>query len=216
MDAERDIEQRSPSEIAASLRSALRGGVVIVGPGQFSPYREHSRVSVLRVDGGGKPAIVWDRFLRDEAIPELRKALRAFCDVLEGELDTMYATPWSLAWTVPPSRFQVYDRGGLLAAQEGRFARVFSRSGQPVSVPLDEIESVLGWISDDWVARGVSLVMRGGERVVIAEVEDKFALIDPTYDGINLLFEAAWAAEMGKAIAKGLGVPYVAGDPALE
>ena len=215
MTAENDIEERTPREVAASLRSALQGSTVIVGGGQYSPYPDRCRVGVLRVDGDGEPDLVWDRFLPRTAVSELRTALRAFCEVLEGELDTMAATQWTLAWTVSPAPLRVYDRRGLLAEREGSNARVLSRSGAPVRVPIEQIESVLGWVSGDWVKRGVSLVLRAGERVVVAQVEDPFAQIDPTYDGINLMLDASWAAEMGKAIAKGLGVPYVAGDPAL-
>jgi hypothetical protein len=215
MDPEKDIDRRAPEDIAASLQRSLSGGAALVGTGQYSPYPEHPRVSVLRVDEGAIPSLVWDRFFPDKALPDLRRALSAFCEVFEGEVDTMYATGWSFAWTVPPAPLRAYNTDGLLMAIEGGIARVTPRSSAAVAVPIGQIESVLGWVSDDWVRRGVSLVTSSGQHVVVAEVEDPFVLIDPTYDGINLLCEAAWAAQMGKALAKGLGVRYVAGDSVL-
>jgi hypothetical protein len=213
--ADTDIDRKTPAEIAASLRPSLEGATVLVGPGQYSPYPEHERVGVLRVSGWEKPELVWDRFYPKSKIGVLRTALRGVCRVLDGEFDTMYATGWSFAWTVLPTPFRVFDSVGALAAEEGG-ALHLRRNNAPVDIPVREIERVAGWVAADWVARGVSIVKRGGERIDVAVTHEWSVAIDPTYDGLNLLCDAAWAAQLGKAMARGLGVPYVSEDIALR
>jgi hypothetical protein len=213
--ADTDIDRRTPAEIAASLRPILAGATVLVGPGQYSPYPEHERVGVLRVSGWEKPELVWDRFYPKSKIDVLRTALRGVCRVLAGEFDTMYATGWSFAWTVRPTPFRVFDSAGVIAVEEGAILRL-RRDGAPVDIAVRDIERVSAWVAADWVARGVSIVKRGGERIDVAVAHEWMAAIDPTYDGLNLLCDAAWAAQLGKAMGRGLGVPYEAEDIALR
>ena len=140
-DAERDIERSTPDEIAASLQSRLHGATVLVGPGQYSPYAGHQRVTVLVVDdqAQSKPHVIWDRFLPTHAITPLGEALGPYTrEVCPGEFDTMYGTPWSYAWTTPPNSFRLYDRAGLLfAAQNDSF--VLRYESVLVTASLEEI-----------------------------------------------------------------------------
>ncbi len=216
-DAERDIEHATPEEIAASLQPRLHGATVLVGPGQYSPYAGHQRVTVLVVDhhAENKPHVIWDRFLPTHAIAPLCEALRAYAhEVCPGEFDTMYGTPWSYAWTTPPNAFRLYDEQGLLLAVQHDEA-VFRRENTMTLVPLPEIVQVVGWLSPDWCERGVRIDVRQGKPLAVAEQTEPMAHLDPTYDGINLMCDAAWVGRLGKTIAKGLGVAYVPEDSAL-
>lgn len=213
-DAERDIDRRSPADVAQSLRPVIEGLTLVVGPGQFSPYEGQKRVSVLRVDEVGAPRIVWDRFYATSAIDALRGALAAYAfEVWPGELDTMYATGFSFVWTVPPAPLRVYDREGLVAARRDGDIELFRANTR---VRVGDVARFVGWLSADWVSRGVSLELRTGERVVVAETKEWAASVDPTYDGIDVLCDAAWVASLGKALARGIGVEYVAEDQALR
>lgn len=216
-DAERDIERATPEEIAASIQARLQGASVVVGPGQYSPYPNNERVTVLVVDhhAENKPHVIWDRFLPTLTIAPLCEALRAYArEVFPGEFDTMYGTPWAYAWTTSPNAFRLYDEQGLLfAVQNDSF--VLRYESVLVTVSLEEIVQVVGWLSPDWSERGIRLDLRDGKPLMIAERTEAMAQLDPTYDGIDLMCDAAWVGRLGKAMAKGLGVPYAAEDSAL-
>jgi len=216
-DAERDIDRRAPEEIAASLSKRIHGATLLVGGGQYSPYAGHARVSVVVVDQPDqKPIIIWDRFLAKSAIAPFCNALRSYArEVLEAEFDTMYATPWSYVWTRAPAPLRVYDREGLLVVMKNNAVQL-RRSSDWTSIARDEITQVVGWLSGDWYRREVWLEARNAERITVAEGTEPMALADPTYDGIDLMCDAAWVGQLGKALATGIGVPYVANDDALE
>ena len=216
-DAERDIDRRSPEELAASLRVNLPNTTLLVGPGQFSPYADHERISILVVDDPleKKPYVIWDRFLATQTVAPLCEALRAYArEVWPGEFDTMYGTPWTYAWTTMPNKLRLYDALGLLfAVENGSFALRYENV--MVTVSSDEVVQVVGWLSADWSERGVRLDLRDGKSLMIAERTEAMAQLDPTYDGIDLMCDASWVGRLGKAMAQGLGVPYVAEDSAL-
>jgi hypothetical protein len=201
----------APSEVAKAVRAEIEGGTVIVGAGQFSPWSGHDRVGVLRVDGAGEPALVYDAFHPRAEIEPIRDALSAFVQVWPGEFDMMYATLWKLAWTVAPAPFRLYEREGIACLVEGGVVRIGSRT----EVPVAEIASVLGWADGDAVLRGVDLVRRSGERVCVAAEEELAASIDPTYDRLDLMFDASWVPALGRALAAAIGVTYEASERAL-
>jgi len=215
-DAERDIDRRSPEEIAFSLQSQIRGTTLVVGPGQFSPHANHQRVLVLCVDRSGiEPSVIWDRFLHKESIVPLIRALQVYAQMVWlGEFDTMYATPWAYAWTMPPEVFRLYDRKGcVIQLQEEKL--VLRREDKHVIIALSDVAQVIGWLSDDWYKREVRIVTHQGEHFVVAEAEEEMAHLDPTYDGINLMCDAAWVRQLGFAMAQGLGVPYTSDNSTL-
>lgn len=215
-DAERDIDRRTPKEIAAALSKRIHGTTLLVGGGQYSPHTGHARVSVLVDKEDNKPTIVLDRFLAESAIAPFCNALRNYArEVFEGEFDTMYATPWSYAWTRAPAPLRVYDRQGLLVVKKNDLICVRRSSGW-ASIAQNEIARVVGWLSVDWYGREVWIEARNAERVIVAEGNEPMALADPTYDGIDLMCDAAWVGRLGKALAQGIGVPYVPNDRALE
>lgn len=216
-DAERDIERRSPDELAASLRELLRNTTVLVGPGQFSPYAGHGRISILVVDDhtGKDPYVIWDRFYANETLGPLCNALRAYADeVWPGEFDTMYGTPWSYAWTTPPNAFRLYDEKGLLFAVQDDTV-VLRREQIMTVVHLRDVVQVVGWLSPDWSERGVRLDLQQGKQLLVAERTEPMAYLDPTYDGIDLMCDASWVGQLGKTMATGIGVSYMPEDSAL-
>ncbi|MBK9265623.1 MAG: hypothetical protein IPM54_38270 [Polyangiaceae bacterium] len=211
---ERDIDRRSPNTIAASLRDAVMGKTLLVGPGQFSPHSKHERIFIIAVDE--EPTILWDRFYPEKDIGALRNALRSYARVVfEGEHDAMYATAWSFAWTCPPAPLRVYDRSGIIVAVDDDVLRL-GRSDGRVAIPVIDIACIEGWLSGDWVKRQVRIVTTHAEWFVVAECTEWFVMIDPTYDGIDLMCDASWVGQLGHAMAKALGVPYNSDDSALQ
>jgi hypothetical protein len=215
-DAERDIDSRTPDEIAHSLQDQIQGAKLIVGPGQYSPHANHPRVLILRVDCPGEnPSVLWDRFLAKEAIIPLIRALQEYAQMVWlGEFDPMYATPWAYAWTMPPEVFRLYDRRGCVVELQGENVAI-RQADKLVVLALSDISGVIGWLSDDWFKREVRIVTHRGDQLVIAEAEEEMAHLDPTYDGINLMCDAAWVRQLGKTIAQALSVPYKSDDSTL-
>ena len=216
--AERDIDRRSPAEIALSLHAFLPSTTLFVGYGQYSPYRDHERVMVLVVSSrdSGLPMVIWDRFYPVSAISSLCEALGVYArEVWRGEFDTMYATPWSYAWTTSPGLFRLCDRQGLLVEVLDDTVAL-RRPDSIMTISRSDVLKVVGWLSPDWYKRGVRMDLRQGSSLDIAETEEPMAHADPTYDGIDLMCDAAWVGMLGKAMAAGLGVPYIAEDSALR
>jgi hypothetical protein len=215
--AERDIDSREPAEIVESLRAFIQDETLFVGHGQYSPYAKHGRVTVLVVGdrGSRSPVVIWDRFFPMSALPALREAIGVHArEVWYGELDTMYGTPWSYAWTTPPGPFRICDRQGVLV-ETREDGVVLRQEAAPLVIPQADIVQVVGWLAPDWAKRGVRIDLRQGPPVDVAENEEAMAILDPTYDGIDLMCDAAWVGRLGKAMAAGLGVPYFAEDSAL-
>ena len=200
-----------PDLVAEQIRAEIEGGLLIVGPGQFSPWPGHERVAVLRVDRA-EPVLVWDAFHPREHVAALRAALGTLSTVWPGELDMMYATPWSYAWTIAPAPFRLYDRSGLMGALEDRCLTLRASDRR---VRAADVASVLGWAGDDAADRGVDLVLPSGARVTVAVEHELAAVVDPTYDGIDLMFDASWVPVLGRSLATALGVDYAATERAL-
>ncbi|MFT3775752.1 MAG: hypothetical protein QM820_61175 [Minicystis sp.] len=205
-----------PAEIAARLRAEAAGARLLVGPGQFTPHPGRPRVVVLRLHDTRGPEVLWDGFLLQTDLAPLRDALAAFATVWPGELDMMFATPWHVAWTVPPAPARVYDNEGLAAAVDGHRITICSAGRVQRALEAAAVARVLGWASGDRVERGVDLVLHGGERVTVAVRHDLAVPGDPAYDAIDLELDAAWIPGAGKSLAGAIHVPYEAADPALR
>jgi hypothetical protein len=120
----------------------------------------------------------------------------------------MYATGWSRAWTTDGAPFILWGRGGREVWQEGD-ELVLAGGRRLARAECAEVEAFL---AEGWVVRGVRLHTRAGELVVLAEERDEISLVDPTYDGINLMFEAGWTVSLSRALAAALGVPATADE----
>lgn len=205
---ERIEAEEDGTALASRLAPGLAGMTLgLVGPGQFFGRTGVERVSVVWVEPG-PPRIVWDGPVLREAVVPLQRALRELAGAHPGELDTMHATPMSVAWTVPPApALVVDDEGVILRALPGDAVELRGRGVVPRAALL-RVEALL---SDTWAEREVVLVLAGGpgqpeQRVTIAARVEAMALIDPTYDGIDLLLDGSWAPSLAHALGAQLGV----------
>ena len=198
-----------PGVLAAALSGAAGGGPLLVGTGTYSPHRGSERVAVLRAHGDGPLEGLWDGYLPTQGLEGFRAALGARVPTWPGELDFMAATPWEYAWTVAPAPFQLWAAAGRLAWVDG--GRLWYRlgAGEPLrSLPLADLADVEADVSPDWVVRTVRLHRKDREApIVVARQADALAQLDPTYDGFNLICDAAWAVQLGQALAAAIGRP---------
>lgn len=192
--------------LANRLAPQLAGMTLgLVGPGQFFGRTGAERVTVLWVEPG-PPRIVWDGPVLREAVAPLQGALRDLTGALPGEFDTMHATPLSLAWSVGPTPALVVDHDGIVlrALDDGR-VDVRGR-GALARTSLARVEALL---SDTWVDREVALHLATdpAETVSIARRREPVVLMDPTYDGIDLLLDGSWAPSLAQTLAAQLDLP---------
>jgi hypothetical protein len=189
-------------QVVALLSERFFDRTLLVATGQYAPVGQ-DRVGVLDVTN--EPELAWDGFVVRERIPAFREALTERNTIWPGELDFMYATPWTLAWTTEPAPLRIWNGEGELLSLDGDTLRVKS---SPTSLAAKGVRSVEVWLANGWVTRGVSLhVASSSNPIEVVQQDEPMASFDPTYDGINLMCDAAWAVSLGKTIAKTLGVP---------
>jgi hypothetical protein len=86
-----------------------------------------------------------------------------------------------------------------------REAVVFAASRFAVGL----VTTVVSYLGEDYVRRGVRLVRVGMEDLVVAEEDDDIARLDPFYNWDNLLLsDAHWVSACGRDVADWLGVPH--------
>lgn len=75
-------------------------------------------------------------------------------------------------------------------------------------VAWDDVQTVVAFVSDDYVDRGVKVVLANGREVVLAVQHDRIAKMDPTY-GANefLMSDAMWCVHCARDIAMAMEIP---------
>lgn len=206
----------SIASIVEAIRPLAAGAAttLLLGEGQLSRDPAQPRILVLALREGQAPVTAWDGSSPRADRASLERALSAIAPVWPGALDTMVATPWRHAWTRSPAPFRLFDPRGLRLAIDVD-ARLLRLSADGREIPLDAIARVRSDLSDDWVERGVSLILRSGEALSIASARAPEAALDPAYDALDLELDAAWIPALGGALARLLGVVYEAADHAL-
>lgn len=190
-------QPRTAAEVLATLDLGADLEATWVVRGQYGPEGLVERIGLLRAG-----AVLVDAWMVPAQRHRLVRALAAQRPVRVGEWDVMYATGWSVAWSTDAGPFEAFTPGGPLARVEGE--GLWIRGGRTLA--LDELQRVEVYLSADWVERGVQLRLTSGEEVEVESQREPFALFDPTYDGIDLMFDASWAESLGQALARGLGV----------
>lgn len=200
------MEMKLDRALAAIVDAVTGSAGLLVATGQLArPGTE--RVSVVEIVDN-VPLQRWDDFLARADVEPLRAELaRCGHDVWPGGNDSMFATAWSYVWTVAPAPFLLFDRRGLRCSVEDGAAWVYPRRGATRSLPVSTVRRVASWVSEDWVRRGVALDHAEGT-VNVAEEHDSVATVDPTFDRVNLTFEAAWTNALGRSLAAALDVPF--------
>lgn len=205
-----DSRHQSPSTVEAVLKTlgpGPRRRFVVVGA-QYSPDPQQA-VRVLIFSRIGpylwKAADVW---LTPEAYAELLARLRAICEVAVGLCDAMYATAARYVWATVRDELHVWHRRRLVARFSAQYAVLRNRAGLIWSrYPVTAFKSCRGYVSATWYKRGVALERSLGRKLVVASATESMALIDPTYDGIDLMGDASWVGDLARAISNATCLP---------
>lgn len=170
-----------------------------------------ARIGVLEV-GDGRPVLRADVWLADDELQRLREELHDRGDVRTGRWDVLFATRWRLAWTDDGEPFALWDRRGRRAEVIDDTLRV--RLGSAAHAwPCSDLVAVEVHLAAAWVLREVRITRRDGGPVIVARQREWFAASDPTYDMLELGFDAWWAVELAQELARRLVLPLRIPEP---
>lgn len=196
---------------AALLLQQLRptpGTRWLVATGQYSPAPAAATRVIVFADPGSRLRIRLDAWLAPSELPLLVTALAKHGEARVVKSDAMYATPPEHVWSREGDALRLWRRQRLIARIEADRVSLRSRwwrSWQHAAVA--DFSAVHAFLAPDWARRGVRLVRRADGAIAIADAVEVAALLDPTYDGIDLLCDAAWVTDLARDIAEVTGLP---------
>jgi len=190
----------------ALLNEARLNGAVIV-KAQYSPSpTKVERTLVYRAHGQRlrKVADVW---LAPETYNEV---LNQFPNASLGSCSAMYSTIPEYVWAQRDNELRLWHNGTITA----RFTNQECHTrGNLISLwavsPNSSFAGVHAFLSKTWIRRGVRLERKFGRSVNVAMAKEPMAFLDPTYDGIDVMCDASWAADLAAAIASITGIKLI-------
>lgn len=186
-----DESPKSLAELKEFLQPQAADALVFC-QGQYHPKPQLSRRILIYARKPRRLIPLFDGWVVPEIVED--PGWRSSYNFLVGRCDAMYATTVHNLWFADRNEFQLYgpESGGApgeLALQER-----IDRSER------EKYHAVHCWVSDDWVDRGVRLEGPKTRRE-IAQISEPIAMIDPTYDSLDLSMDAAWVTDLGKDLA---------------
>lgn len=178
------------------------GQELVLAKGQYSPAPARSERFLLYCgrEKLHKRADVW---MTAEGFEAVLAALGTRHSVAVGECDAMYATRPVFAWARIGAALHLWKRGTLIAQFSDEQVRV--RSGPFRGWRLFETRAVRachGYLANGWLERGVALIMQDQSRYLVARKRELSVLLDPTYDGLDLMVDTCWVSGLVAAICQ--------------
>ncbi len=193
--------------VMAELAAAELAPPLVLADGYFLPVSGR-RAAVLRLPDGGPPDVLWDGGLAEGAREALASRLAT---PWPGELDGFEADQvWRFGWTQAPAPFRLFNRQGELARVEGDRLLIRPQPGRWRRRPGREIgreaiAHIAAELSDDWIQRGIAVVLHDGTRIPLLE-RRAWLLAYPSvlYDGLSLLTDTGWVHGIAASAAAAL------------
>ncbi len=210
--AEPTVTVREVREVRARISAhGVDPRALLICVGQISHRTADTsceRIGVIYRDPvvGAAPELLVDTWMTKPAA----RALAAELDLPLDGWDVMFATEWTWAWGGAP--FELWSPAGRVLTVHGPGEASLWR--QRPSRRL-AIARVLGEVSADWVTRRVGVRTTDDETIWLASSREPTVTFDPTYDGLDLLADARWAAELVDRLGRALDRPLTVNDAAL-
>mgnify|MGYP001546421310 CR=1 FL=1 len=196
----------------AGLAKALR---LLVATNQIGSNERTTRRFLIDISDNVPKNLV-DRWLKPKDVPKLIERLKQDFEVLEGESDAMFATAWTYLWPKNGLPFVLWTGNGIVLKREDDQLLLIPHGkdeertiDKETRVTTSEIKSVNAWASECWCFREVRLILNDENHLVVAKELDCMPSIDFTYGWDQLVCDSSWAVDLGSALAKDLGVPYI-------
>ena len=124
-----------------------------------------------------------------------------------GDCDAMYHGGASLIWFEEDDHFYLYDDN----------KRLLGCTTQQIDFKEMEITNsdISHWhaaLSADWTLRSLKIQLQNNQSHTVVEIVENMAIADPCYDAIDLLCDASWLGELGKALSRFTGIPLQMDD----
>jgi len=201
-----------PRETAFLLHTLQRLGLdaLVVAKGQYSPYpHESERVFFYASDRRTGQL----KHLLDSWLPP-----RVYQSVLDSIPGDIHVTTGSCSAMAIGRPVHVWAQQGpdLLLWKKGRLVGKFNHQSSELrtgyfgkwhSYTNDELSCSHGFLSSNWLKRGVRLCDKDGKCIVAVQTRDPIVFIDPTYDSLDLMCDASWVPDLAKSVAYATGLP---------
>lgn len=192
--------------LAMVQRALLKRALVVKG--QYSPDPEKVERTLIYSHGGSRLSKVVDAWITPETFNEMLTSLRASCKTTVGSSDAMYGTAARHVWAHCAGELRLWRRSFLVGRFTGSDCRVRKTIIHPWTLlPNTSVSSIYAFLSATWAERGVRLERTPRRSIVIARATEPMALLDPTYDGIDLLCDASWAVDLARAVSSATSIP---------
>ncbi len=161
-------------------------------------------VGILQTKGSKVPKLIFEGVLPFVMLDVTKDRLTNQFNITKGRWDSISIDNSPLVWTEGSSDFRVWDSENLLArVDEGEL-------WVPKDViPMDSIECVELFCSEDWVTRGIRIQRTGADPYLIVKQERIIEQDKYHYDLIELRCDSLWAMSMGLELARHLKKPFV-------
>lgn len=139
---------------------------------------------------------------------EIDRAL-AHANVVPGECDAMYMPAPVFVWSATAGGFSLYRNLKLFVRLLPDGLTIHRYPLAKKIFPRGTIKGIHAYLNRGWVECGLKLML-GERELTLVRAFEWAASADPTYDGLNLMADTAWAVSLGQALSKAIGCPYVA------
>lgn len=203
--------RRTTNLVEVVERLRVRADTPLILCSSTSPDLKTVWVWALEENATNRLKTRWSGVLRPSEFDELGGMLRQHRSVWLAGIDTRHPPPsrwFRMVYTRPPAPCRIYTRRGLVADVEPAAAtRYLPRLKQIAVQPPRVVE---GWISQDWIHAGISLVADAGAREELvhltnASLFNQFLLM---YDGIDLMMDTGWLDRVVPRVAEVLGLEW--------
>ncbi|MBI3736396.1 hypothetical protein HY256_07770 [Candidatus Sumerlaeota bacterium] len=213
------MKKAKPHEIpesADSIQSTLEGERlehVVLAKGQYSPDPAKAQRVLIYSRCEFSLIEVADVWMAPETQTRVEAWLCHRGSVYPGSCDAMYGTAVKYIWAPCEGELWFWKRGRLIGKFGQNECCVRKRPfGSWSRFPTAEFSSCHAFLSKGWSERGVSLEPVCGKSLVLAKKREISVMIDPTYDGLDLICDANWVLDLAKAVSEATTIPLKIDD----
>lgn len=199
--------------IAQGLR-LLNSSTLVVASAQCSPLPKESERQLFYAELDGKLTLLLDVWVPSHMLTTILNTLPEGITVLRGSTDAMVLDRATYVWAGKGHHLYLWKHGLLVGEFDPAACRI--RSGFPLRwsyIPNMTLSSSHGFLSKNWLRRGVQLHRQDGSFVPIARKTDLVLMVNPAYGKYDLQRDTRWVSDLSRSIAHAAGISVVLDEP---
>jgi len=194
-------------EAAIGLLKRFKPTCLVIAHAMYSPCPDESERILAFDNAKSRLRKIADFWLRSEDIPTFKAAGEEASDVVYAQCDGMYATSPKLVWAKVNGFLNLWQRNQATMRFGPQQIHVRGYLGRWRSHQTETFRTCHAFLSPTWMLRGLRLKRKSGSSIVVAKHREPLALIDPTYDVLDLLGDTEWLVNLSRAVADATGLP---------